>query len=161
MLTMASIPQPPGNGKPGDLTLWTAGWTTRPTPRCSADFQSVWTPRCAVGWILDISANKSQRDFASKPRVGAQRLPWVDIRCGHNPNGVASGTAHAGAQPWALRRNPVGILPTVRARDYNNLARTKMFQAQAAGWKSDWKSAIRQSVIQPTASSVSLREAPC
>src|SRR6185503_18433336 len=28
-------------------------------------------------WSLDIFFGKSQRDFASKPRVGAQRLPWV------------------------------------------------------------------------------------
>ena len=36
-------------------------------------------------WSLDLSSCISQRDFVSQPRVGAKRLPWVDVRCGSQP----------------------------------------------------------------------------
>jgi len=73
---------------------------------------------------------ESQRDSVPQPRVGAQRLPWVRVSdhsqpqrgCGHlefpvaaTPLGLASVSAAfpkvaRSSQPWALRRNPVGIL---------------------------------------------------
>src|SRR6185503_1416701 len=115
-------------------------------------------------WSLDIFSEKSQRDFASKFRVGAKRLPWVIVRRGYNPNGVASGSARTrtqpfqggrccpqiprvarAEQPWALRRNPVGILAPGESAGSNNFAAKKMF-----------KSALPQSVFHPTVSSVGL-----
>src|SRR6185503_3689695 len=50
-------------------------------------------------------SDKSQRDFASKPRVGAKRLPWVPYVAGTTPTGLR----HVGyargqpVQPTALR----------------------------------------------------------
>src|SRR5205809_5832727 len=72
---------------------------------------------------------ESQRDSAIKPRVARNELPWVRGAQNNNPNGVATCGAcsrepkpHWGfvflircprvarsSQPWALRRNPVGI----------------------------------------------------
>src|SRR5437867_1106862 len=72
------------------------------------------------------SVAERQRRCDTKPRVGAQRLPWEDDQNVFNPNGVVS-TAPAKAatslglrtagrltqgslrQPWALRRNAVGV----------------------------------------------------
>jgi len=78
------------------------------------------------------SDEESQRDSVPQPRVGAQRLPWVQAShpsqpqrgCGHLEFTIAAtplGLAHVSAvfpkvarssQPSALRRNPVGILRT-------------------------------------------------
>ena len=82
---------------------------------------------------------ESQRDSASKPRVGAQRLPWEEDRPNAQPQRGCGTTATPSAatplglrptscrfprvasrlagQPWALRRNPFGI----RARAQTNL----------------------------------------
>src|SRR4051794_2163501 len=75
---------------------------------------------------------QSQRDCAPKPRVARNELPWVKRSIYINPEGVASRTEERGGrnhvvvdeflvrlsqgrrcQPWALGRNPVGILGSV------------------------------------------------
>src|SRR6185503_1842439 len=89
--------------------------------------------------VWTFSSGKSQRDFVAQPRVGAQRLPWVDVRCGSQPQrgcvfvlacrkdttllatkrrnpfirveNVAAWVASPTRQPWAWRRNPFGIYP--------------------------------------------------
>lgn len=77
-------------------------------------------------------SGESQRDSVSKSRVGAQRLPWeydhrgfqpqrgcgLLLRNGRKPFGVESHFARLprvarASQPWALSRNPVGILHRV------------------------------------------------
>ncbi|MDB6028447.1 MAG: putative Co/Zn/Cd efflux system rane fusion protein, partial [Verrucomicrobiales bacterium] len=76
-----------------------------------------------------ISEFESQRDSAPKPRVARNELPWVKRSRGINPEGVASENHERGGrnhvvvdkffsrssqgrlcQPWALGRNPFGIL---------------------------------------------------
>ncbi len=94
-------------------------------------------PRCAVSRVANVAdpgPEQSQRDCGLQPKVGEQRLPWVRVRksnlrqrrcgrgqaCGREQMGrnrVAVGddgltmtqVARA-SQPWALGRNPVGIL---------------------------------------------------
>ena len=43
-----------------------------------------------AAWSLDISADKSQRDFASKPRVARHELPWEIGPDVNNPERVAT-----------------------------------------------------------------------
>jgi hypothetical protein len=71
---------------------------------------------------------QSQRDCVLKPRVARNELPWVTVGDMSNPERVASSCVPcltqprwgcdrnerpprvvASLQPWALRRNPVGI----------------------------------------------------
>src|SRR5437867_9348293 len=71
---------------------------------------------------------QSQRDCVIQPRVTRNELPWVACRIGFQPQRGYGGSARSAAtplglvagsvnlskvarssQPWALRRNPVGI----------------------------------------------------
>src|ERR1043165_6440601 len=45
----------------------------------------IWAERQLGPWSLDISAKKSQRDFAPKPRVASCELPWETVRSNVQP----------------------------------------------------------------------------
>jgi hypothetical protein len=87
--------------------------------------------------------SKSQRDSVLQPRIGAQRLPWVAVSYVFQPqrgggqsvlsldatplglvrkSNVRPKVARA-SQPWALRRNPVGILQSLIVKRAFKLSR--------------------------------------
>ena len=77
-----------------ELPIWRAARRSCALP---TSFQFATQPRFSL----------SQRDYASKPRVGHPRqrlsLPWVTIPFRNNPNGVAPRTPTNDATPSALK----------------------------------------------------------
>src|SRR6185503_14005213 len=86
----------------------------------SIRFASYWQRRrefatfCRVHLSLEFGYFLRQipKGFRLKAQGWSKRLPWVDVRCGHNPNGVASSFWRAARKQTSLaakRRNPFRV----------------------------------------------------